>query len=120
MRRVPQKHESDCGVACVAMLAGVSYAIARSAIFGKFQPTYTSAHDLRKAMKKFGINVALRAQRFPRRDPGPTVNALVKSNVRKDSWHWVVWDANHSVFVDPRTPPYTRLRPHSYYSVESS
>lgn len=34
MRRVIQQHEHGCGIACVAMLAGVSYATACFDIFG--------------------------------------------------------------------------------------
>jgi hypothetical protein len=35
MRLVRQKKKTDCGIACLAMLAGISYAQAKRALFGE-------------------------------------------------------------------------------------
>jgi hypothetical protein len=58
MRRVSQRRGNDCGVACVAMLAKVSYRRACNAVFGDERATYTSAHQLRNALRAFGVDLA--------------------------------------------------------------
>src|SRR5271156_3925810 len=55
MRRIQQQHGNDCGVACVAMLAGVPYLFARKAVFGERRPSYTTAEQLRMGLAEFGL-----------------------------------------------------------------
>ena len=57
IQRVFQKHEDGCGIACVAMLAGVSYEEACLAIFDDYQGDATSQDDLRWALMGFGFSV---------------------------------------------------------------
>jgi ABC-type bacteriocin/lantibiotic exporter with double-glycine peptidase domain len=126
VRRVIQKTKIECGVACVAMLANVSYKKAREALFGDGEVDRTWPIDMRRALVALGLNPAkrltpLRATLFKdriRRIESLDNNALVWTNETKKESHWVVWDARRKKILDPLEPPYKRLRPKSYLTVE--
>src|SRR6266481_121911 len=114
MKHIIQEDDNGCGVACVAMLADVSYGTARKAMFGLGDVRETSTADLRKALLAFSLKpadrlVPLRTRHYSSlREP-----AILKANLRKRNyWHWVVWNPNQGI-LDPDKPcnRYKRLRP---------
>src|SRR5260221_11505560 len=112
MRLVRQKTTTDCGIACFASLAGISYTQAQRAVFGEKHkgPSYTYTDQMRKALKDFGVILAHRLVRCPR-PARLTQDALIRTNkLSNGMWHWVVWDARRRKILDPL--PYKRgLRP---------
>lgn len=105
MKTIKQKEENDCGVACVAMLAGVAYDEARAIIYPNGRSKLTKTKDLSAALKKLG-----REPLTDRRQPfGSQVlhdletDALVFVEMNNDnaSKHWVVWDAKAKKLRDP-------------------
>ena len=51
MRIIKQRLADDCGVACVAMLAGVPYLTAKKAIFGDEAAGLTNTPEIKKATR---------------------------------------------------------------------
>jgi hypothetical protein len=107
MRRVKQKSKTDCGVACFATLAGVSYTQAKRALFGENHegPCYTQTDQMRNALKEFGVILSEKLVRcvYPEH---LNRDALIRTNVlSNEMWHWVVWDARRQKILDPL--PYT-------------
>ena len=96
-----------CGTACFAMLADVSFDIAKSVLFGERNITTIGRKALLKGLQKYSI-VEIGSGRFTKklcmRDlPN---HALVKGCLSDESndreWlHWVVWDAKQKVMRDP-------------------
>jgi hypothetical protein len=103
------------------MLAGVSYAEARRAVFGRYHPgdCSTSTGELRRGLRKLGIRagkrlIPLRGRRLRSLE----TDAILKVNLGLDGyWHWVVWDAGRQVLRDPRRTPYKRCRVISYLPI---
>jgi hypothetical protein len=123
VRRVPQLDKTGCGVACVASVAGVSYAKARRLMFGSSPGSYTDTGDLRSALRKHGVKVGPRLIPLRTRSYFDLAHhAILKVNVKRSSgyWHWVVWDAVRRRLIDPRQPPYKRLRAVSFLKIEFS
>jgi len=110
MRFIRQRTNTDCGVACLAMLAGISWAQARRALFGNV-PTKSFSTDtkrMRAALLKFGIVTSLRpiACKNPARLKR---DALLRTNVKANGGsHWAVWDSKRQRILDPY---YKRTRP---------
>jgi hypothetical protein len=102
MKRVSQLHPDGCGVACVAMIAGVGYHEARKT-FHKDEKTGQSTTDVRQALAKFDVACARRLVRLP---SGHYRNlkqdAILRTRTRSDGdSHWIVWDAKRKKFLDP-------------------
>ena len=57
MRLVRQKTGTDCGVACLAMLAGISWAQARNVLFDRRHKKgfYTDKDAMRAALRRCGV-----------------------------------------------------------------
>lgn len=111
MRLRHQLTPYGCGVACVAMVAGVGYWTACEAIFGPEPPLRHRTHtaDLRRGLKRLGIDTADRLSPLGDRSLSDlAASAIVKANPRQDGWHWVVWDAGRRRLLDPRQPTYQR------------
>ena len=110
LRRVIPQHEHGCGIACVAMLAGVSYATACFDIFGDGEGDATSLSDLCWALRDYGLRVARHATPFwagsytQLRQPA----LLIMNPDRFDTWHAAVWDAEHRRILDPLPRPAKR------------
>lgn len=122
MQLVHQVDRIGCGIACVAMLTGTTYARVRSEMFGAGPVDYTDVSDLQTVLRKLGYRPAERLVRTSRKPVHLKENAIVKVNRRSDgSWHWVVWDARRAKILDPKTPPYSeaRLRFCSYLIVRA-
>ena len=71
---VKQRNDSDCGVACIAMLIQrydgctpeSSYERAKAAIFNDAEGGLTGTRELKQALRKFGIKVGYRSVPFRR------------------------------------------------------
>ncbi|MBF0860371.1 hypothetical protein HKD24_14390 [Gluconobacter sp. LMG 31484] len=110
MKLIKQKTETDCGVACVAMLAGVSWAKARDALnFKKSDKKfYTDKDSVRNALTRLGVITEKNfvVCKYPER---LTKDALLRTNLLANgNWHWAVWDAKRQEILDPY---YKRTRP---------
>ena len=117
MRLVKQFDDDGCGLACAAMAAGTTYRTVRDFAFpdGKVQTTSTSR--LRKIMEAHGVRLGKRLIWLRGKHPSELgFDALLKVNVRKNGreWHWVLWDHQRQKVLDPKRPPYRRLRFVSY------
>lgn len=110
MKTKRQKGKYDCGVACVAMLAGVRYRKARKAIFpGGKKPGKTRTGQLRDALKKLGLKPSeKKRQPFKSKIPPElTTNALIfatRLSGGKKHRHWMVWDLKEQKLRDPYRP----------------
>jgi hypothetical protein len=100
MKRIVQKEDAGCGIACVAMLAEVSYCAVRRKLSPKFLRRLNEdgmrTKELRDALSKYDFVTPKRLVRFRswkelKRDGR---DAVLKLRTRRDGWwHWVVWDA---------------------------
>lgn len=110
MRHVKQKTETDCGVACVAMLAGVSWAKARDALDFERNDTafWTDMDSMKTALKRLGVITAERLS-VCKNPKNLQTDALLRTNLLANgNWHWAVWDARRQKILDPY---YKRTRP---------
>src|SRR5512135_410729 len=101
MKRVQQKsiEHADCGVACVAMLAGCSYRSAFSA-FGfaeRQRHFYTWHHHLISALEKLGCTVRRKRFRSWNKIDGKAIVAV--DHTKSGNWHWVAFDGE--AILDP-------------------
>ncbi|MBY0619981.1 hypothetical protein [Sphingomonas ursincola] len=119
MRLVKQFDEDGCGLACTAMAAGTTYRKVRAFAFPDGEVTGTSTRRLREIMEAHGVTLGDRL--IPMRGKHPKdmelgFDALLKINVRQNGreWHWVLWDHQRQKVLDPKRPPYERLRFVSY------
>jgi hypothetical protein len=104
MRRVQQKNESDCGVACVAMLARVSYDEAYTAVYGEGRKGLTSSGKLRATLTKLGRPPVegRMVSKGTRTLSSLPHDALLKVQPLKCSTkHWVVWEKKRQMKLDP-------------------
>lgn len=103
MERVRQRSvkHADCGVACIAMLAGCSYKQALDALeFSEGTKEFYTWHtDLFNALGKLGCSVKKRKFVSWREIEGC---AIVAVNHNRDGryWHWVVFDGE--AILDPK------------------
>lgn len=102
MKRVQQQSlgRADCGVACVAMLAGCSYQRAFKAFnFAEGQRQfYTWHHHLIGALEELGCTVKRRKFRSWREIDGQAIVAV--DHTKYGDWHWVVFDGE--AILDPK------------------
>lgn len=122
MRRVRQLDDNGCGIACVAMIAGITYTEARKQMFGNKPLTYTKSKELQKALRRHGIRIDGRLRPLGKRN----YKTLARPAILKVRWtksgpfHWVVWDIRRRRVLDPLEPPYTRFRVTSFLSLQSN
>lgn len=105
IRYMRQRSESDCGVACVAMVAGVTHRQAFE-MFGFHngeEVFYTRHSQLIDALEKLGCVVQRKVFRSWRKIPGC---AIVPVNHRKNRkyFHWVVFDGEAILDPNPDRP----------------
>ena len=99
MRRLQQlsSDKLDCGVACVAMVADVTYRAAFNALrFGLRATTFSTTHaDIIRGLRKLGWS----AQKVPFEGlRAITGRAIVKVNpYGKGRWHWIVFSSEGRV-----------------------
>ena len=103
IQRVEQRAigRADCGVACVAMLAGCSYEQAFTALGfeGHQRQFYTRHRHLMRALEVLGCVVQRKKFVTWYQISGPAIVA-VNHTRRGKYWHWVVW-ADYTI-LDPR------------------
>lgn len=105
MKRVQQQsiERADCGVACVAMLAGCSYKQAFEVFdFPKDQSQfYTRHHHLISALGELGYTVERKRFRSWRTISGRAIVAVNHCHSQKyRCWHWVAFDGE--AILDPK------------------
>jgi ABC-type bacteriocin/lantibiotic exporter with double-glycine peptidase domain len=127
VRRILQEDTTGCGLACVAMVTGSTYAKVKAAairlgIAARGEPCYTVANDLARLMREFGMHPS--KEKMITSWPPLKHPSIVAINLQKNgNWHWVVYvpgdDGGH-VF-DPkksiktvRRTDFSRMRPRSY------
>jgi len=115
MRLTKRKNQTACGVACLAMLAGVSCADVERVLFGK-NHNGTRLPDqimMIKALKRFGILTTKHLTRSSKNQTRINLrqDALIRTNVLANgNWHWAVWDSGQQNLL---APYYKRPRPYS-------
>lgn len=102
MKRVQQRsvQHADCGVACVAMLAGCSYQRAFKAFgFANDQRQfYTWHHHLISALEKLGCTVKRKLFSSWCNIEGRAIVAV--DHTQGGDWHWVAFDG--AAILDPK------------------
>ncbi len=128
MKRVIQKDEFDCGVACVAMIRECNYEFAKK-VFRKidFSKRGSYPRDLTQALKRLHVDCRGKFVSFEGRPAKRLLtkigkNAIVKAKTPGSSgkWHWIVWDANGARWLDPEEKSkdrYIRPRCISYLEI---
>lgn len=104
MKHIYQKNGTDCGVACVAMVAKVSYKTAyRACGFSKRdKKQLTSTKQLRAALQRLGVKTYPRLRPFRKKQPNDLEhNAILKVDHIGRMWHWVAYDAKKQIIFDP-------------------
>lgn len=105
IRRVRQRYRSDCGVACVAMLAGVQYWQAFDAFEFSEEGNgfYTGHGHLVEALEKLGCQVI--RKRFTSWEDVPGSAILpVNHRCNRCNFHWVVYDGREILDPYPTRP----------------
>jgi len=97
MKRVRQRDPTGCGLACIAMVAGINYEKVRAIGVnelgwdetGEF---YTGTRDLGELGRHFGIEVGKRRRPFKNFKALPNI-AILAVNYKKqtDTWHWCLY-----------------------------
>ena len=136
MRTILQDPDSyACGVACTAMLAGVSYLDASYQLFGDKKPRSTTTAQIRTALNEFGVATPPRLQklrpsstkfqkmedaiRFVEHLERDALLKMIRNDHPKGSWHWVVWDAKYRRIRNPLGDDRRKFRITSYLEVLS-
>ena len=102
MRRVYQSGKEGCGIACVAMLAGTTYAAAKQRVpHWEDRGTYTD--ELRKELEYYEIQTEPRKPIRGLNYQSFRFNAVLRGKLGGE-WHWAVWDADRRKLLDPYTP----------------
>ena len=113
LRLIKQKDATGCGIAAVAMVAGVSYEAAKDAVYpnrsARRRTFATDTVHLRDALRSLGIPVADRCIRVTKGTSQLPQTALLKTNRKPNGvFHWVVWDGKRKRILDPGVPPWER------------
>jgi hypothetical protein len=106
LKWIYQKRQTDCGVACVAMLCDASYDEAKQLLFGKESVGITSSGELLQAIRHFGGKpLADRCQAIGETHlPDLDNHALLKGKLlcgESEPVHWAVWDCQAQAIRDP-------------------
>jgi hypothetical protein len=104
MKRVAQVDENGCGAACVAIIAGVTYAEGVQRIGTR---SYTSGPQIRAALRGYsielGARMTLKGRRFSDLKQDGLLSARITALRGDGVWsHWMVWDAESQAIIDPR------------------
>lgn len=138
IHRQLQQDRSGCGLACVAMLAGIGYAQARTLALalGVGSRAYryragagshpvregylTDARQLRRMLKLLGLRTEAEREVSGWRECDGTGIVGINHDAVNDTWHWVVHlrDATGAYVLDPnarvrseRRSDFGRMRP---------
>lgn len=128
VRRILQEDSTGCGLACVAMVAGTSYAkvkaiAIRLGIAGERPPYYTSAKNLSMLMRELGLRSSKERMLSDWKAFSSPSIVGINFNEKHRTWHWVVYvpSADGGYVLDPkkviksaRRTDFSRMRPRSY------
>jgi hypothetical protein len=102
VRTVFQPDTSSCGIACVATVAGKTFATAKKVMCASYEAEDTSPRQLRTALKHFGIDSDPAKPIGKRRYKDLAFDAVLLGHDRYDCQaHWVVWDSKRKMMLDP-------------------
>jgi ABC-type bacteriocin/lantibiotic exporter with double-glycine peptidase domain len=100
MRLVHQNGEDGCGIACVAMVAGVTYDGAKDELPGYWERKGTTKKQMRHGLRHYGIKTSA-----PKSIAGKNYKEFEFDAVLLGYWdeemHWTVWDFKHKKLLDP-------------------
>lgn len=110
IQRVVQTTGTSCGVACVAMLARLSFRDAKSLVSLVLKKDWnqgnhrTHASDLRAMLKPVGWRLGRQVKCRTWRKVPPEALVAVQRKLPKNEWHWVVSGVDDAgpYFFDPR------------------
>jgi ABC-type bacteriocin/lantibiotic exporter with double-glycine peptidase domain len=111
MKRVKQKHENDCGIACIAMIAGVSYREALKAAYQDYLSDDWNRKDfrlgqkeIRAALDNFGLKLGRKVRTTDWNKVPDRALAAIRYEPEINEWHWVVHirDSADRFVLDPR------------------
>ncbi|HEY1269373.1 MAG TPA: cysteine peptidase family C39 domain-containing protein [Candidatus Binatia bacterium] len=111
MKVVLQEDKTGCGLACVAMIGGKTYAEVKQAaaslgIRVKDKKLYSETQYVRRLLRRFGIETVPGEKPFVSWDALPH-RALLSIKYHKENdrpmWHWVVFERNEgqAAVLDP-------------------
>jgi ABC-type bacteriocin/lantibiotic exporter with double-glycine peptidase domain len=96
---VAQEDGMGCGLACIAMIAGTTYAVAKKIIHERRPRTslVTSYVDLVWALERLGFACTATKRAFPgwgrlRGRAIVAINRAANGKKKDPTWHWVVFD----------------------------
>jgi hypothetical protein len=125
LRHQRQQLFSNCGPACVAMLAGTSQKEACRAMFGEVlsRNVYSTWADIRRALTHLGLRHGKRAHFVSKWESVPDFAIVGCSRRSNGDWHWVVCSPVEGLIYDPEKErpvrfANTRRKPFSYLTVE--
>ena len=104
MKRIAQIDQQGCGIACVAMIAGVSYQDARTILFPDDNISSVKHPQLRSALAHFGITLSAGRRLGKLGFDDLTQDGIIWTYVtlKTELWkHWTVWDASAQAILDP-------------------
>jgi len=101
IRRIPQANSEGCGIACLAMVAGISYRKAVQTVFGnrKKSTHEINIHQLAKSLKKFGFNTKL-SNSFKKHNKARAV-IIGFMWPGETEGHYIVYVPDEDKFLDP-------------------
>lgn len=96
-----QQPPSGCAIACVAMVAGVSYDEAFLAVHDSWNAHPEASYkDIIAGLRKLGFSSRL-ATDFRRQSKRPAILVFEWRGLSRGVYHSVVWDHHSKRFVDP-------------------
>ncbi|TBG55694.1 hypothetical protein [Rhizobium leguminosarum] len=104
---IQQSSSTGCGIACLAMVGGISLEEAAVHLFGDTTPDTgrTLWGDMRKGLRAVGLEGIGNPTRVSAWHNIHGV-ALVAVSRTKENWHWIIYDAFDDLLYDPlRTGP---------------
>jgi ABC-type bacteriocin/lantibiotic exporter with double-glycine peptidase domain len=117
MRRKIQRDVTGCGLACVSMLAGVTYASVKSraialGLVESRGPFYTCSADLRKLLLSFDLTSKQGRKVTSWQSVSTLAIVAINHQAASDTWHWVVYisSGNDAYVLDPRAKIKTARR----------
>ena len=118
MRLVRQRTSTDCSIACVAMLAGVSYAQAKRVV----PQGRTKTRAIKRALIELGVSHGYRtipvSESLSELEQRLSFDALLKTRPDKaENWHWMVWDSKRKKTLDPLGTKRPRRPIHAYLRI---
>lgn len=131
IKKIMQEHRTGCGIACVSMLAGVTYSETISVAYDvlgweKSQRTfYTTSSQLYKLLLSFNI-LSKKSRTAHEWASLPAIAiAAINFNERTNNWHWVIFlrELGDAYVIDPRSKhevrrDFGRMQLRSYIPIE--